>query len=59
VYGFGFPPFRGGPFRYIDSLGAGEVVRQLEELNDRFPGRYVPAELLVGMARRKTRFHAL
>jgi len=58
VYGFGFPPFRGGPFRYIDSLGAAEVVRQLEELNDRFPGRYSPAELLVGMARRKTRFHA-
>jgi 3-hydroxyacyl-CoA dehydrogenase/enoyl-CoA hydratase/3-hydroxybutyryl-CoA epimerase len=57
VYGFGFPPFRGGPFRYIDSIGQEEVVRQLEELNDRFPGRYEPAELLVGMARRKTRFH--
>jgi 3-hydroxyacyl-CoA dehydrogenase/enoyl-CoA hydratase/3-hydroxybutyryl-CoA epimerase len=57
VYGFGFPPFRGGPFRYIDSLGADEVVRQLEELNDRFPGRYAPAELLLAMARRKERFH--
>jgi 3-hydroxyacyl-CoA dehydrogenase / enoyl-CoA hydratase / 3-hydroxybutyryl-CoA epimerase len=57
VFGFGFPPFRGGPFRYMDSLGAAEVVRQLEELNDRFPGRYSPAELLVAMARRKERFH--
>jgi 3-hydroxyacyl-CoA dehydrogenase / enoyl-CoA hydratase / 3-hydroxybutyryl-CoA epimerase len=57
VFGFGFPPFRGGPFRYMDSLGAAEVVRQLEELNDRFPGRYLPAELLVAMARRKERFH--
>jgi 3-hydroxyacyl-CoA dehydrogenase/enoyl-CoA hydratase/3-hydroxybutyryl-CoA epimerase len=57
VYGFGFPPFRGGPFRYIDSLGAAEVVRQLEELNDRFPGRYSPSELLLAMARRKGRFH--
>lgn len=57
VFGFGFPPFRGGPFRYMDSLGAAEVVRQLEELNDRFPGRYAPAESLVAMAHRNERFH--
>lgn len=57
VYGFGFPAFRGGPFRCMDSLGISEVVRQLEELNDRFPGRYSPAEILVSMARRKERFH--
>ncbi len=57
VFGFGFPPFRGGPFRYMDTLGAGEVVRRLEELNDRFPGRFEPAELLVSMARRGERFH--
>jgi 3-hydroxyacyl-CoA dehydrogenase/enoyl-CoA hydratase/3-hydroxybutyryl-CoA epimerase len=57
VFGFGFPPFRGGPFRYMDSLGIAEVVRQLEELNDRFPGRYAPAESLVAMARRNERFH--
>ncbi len=57
VFGFGFPPFLGGPFRYMDSLGAAEVVRQLEELNDRFPGHYAPAESLVAMARRNERFH--
>lgn len=57
VYGFGFPPFRGGPFRYLDSVGAAEIVRQLEELNDRFPGRYEPAETLVAFARRNGRFH--
>jgi len=57
VFGFGFPPFRGGPFRYMDSLGIAEVLRQLEELNDRFPGRFEPAELLVSMARRGERFY--
>jgi 3-hydroxyacyl-CoA dehydrogenase/enoyl-CoA hydratase/3-hydroxybutyryl-CoA epimerase len=57
VFGFGFPAFRGGPFRYIDAVGAAEVVRQLEELNDRFPGRFEPAELLVAMARRGDWFH--
>ncbi len=57
VFGFGFPPFRGGPFRYMDEVGVAEIVRQLEELNDRFPGRFEPAELLVTMARRGDWFH--
>ncbi len=57
VFGIGFPPFRGGPFRYIDSLGADEVVRRLEDLHGRFPARFAPAELLVDMARERRRFY--
>lgn len=57
VFGIGFPPFRGGPFRYIDTIGVDVLVQQLEELNSRFPGRFQPAELLVGMARRGERFY--
>jgi 3-hydroxyacyl-CoA dehydrogenase / enoyl-CoA hydratase / 3-hydroxybutyryl-CoA epimerase len=57
VFGIGFPPFRGGPFRYVDSLGAATVVQQLEELDGRFNGRFVPADLLLQMARRGERFH--
>ncbi|HZJ00147.1 MAG TPA: fatty acid oxidation complex subunit alpha FadJ [Gemmatimonadaceae bacterium] len=57
VYGFGFPPFRGGPFRYMDSIGIPELVKRLEDLNDRFPGRFEPAEVLVSMARRGDRFY--
>ncbi len=57
VFGIGFPPFRGGPFRYIDAVGAGWVVEQLEELNSRFGGRFEPAERLILMARKGERFH--
>jgi 3-hydroxyacyl-CoA dehydrogenase / enoyl-CoA hydratase / 3-hydroxybutyryl-CoA epimerase len=57
VFGIGFPPFRGGPFRYIDTIGVDILVQQLEELNERFPGRFQPAEILMGMARRGERFY--
>src|SRR5256714_6699626 len=49
VFGIGFPPFRGGPFRYLDALGIKIVVQRLEDLNARFPGRFEPAELLLDM----------
>jgi len=57
VFGIGFPPFRGGPFRYIDSVGADEVVRRLEDLHGRYASRFRPAELLVDMARARQRFY--
>jgi 3-hydroxyacyl-CoA dehydrogenase/enoyl-CoA hydratase/3-hydroxybutyryl-CoA epimerase len=57
VFGLGFPPFRGGPFRYVDAHGAARVVDDLHQLNERFPGRFAPAAVLVQHARRQTRFY--
>ncbi|MDB4883397.1 MAG: fadJ [Gemmatimonadetes bacterium] len=57
VFGIGFPPFRGGPFRYVDALGASRVVDDLEHLNARFPGRFAPSELLVEHAKAQKRFY--
>lgn len=50
VFGIGFPPFRGGPFRHMDAVGIAEVVKQLEALDARYPGRFTPARVLVEMA---------
>jgi 3-hydroxyacyl-CoA dehydrogenase/enoyl-CoA hydratase/3-hydroxybutyryl-CoA epimerase len=58
VFGFGFPPFLGGPFRYMDTLGLAEVVRILDDLNGQFPGRYEAARLLRDMAGKGLQFHA-
>jgi 3-hydroxyacyl-CoA dehydrogenase/enoyl-CoA hydratase/3-hydroxybutyryl-CoA epimerase len=57
VFGIGFPPFRGGPFRYVDAMGAARLLTQLEELHARFAPRFEPCELLVTMARRGDRFY--
>jgi 3-hydroxyacyl-CoA dehydrogenase / enoyl-CoA hydratase / 3-hydroxybutyryl-CoA epimerase len=57
VFGIGFPPFRGGPFRHIDAVGAAEVVRQLEALDAQHPGRFAPARILKDMAAAGTRFY--
>lgn len=57
VFGIGFPPFRGGPFRYVDVLGAPEVLRRTRSLEQRFGARFEPAPLLVDMARKGKRFY--
>ena len=57
VFGIGFPPFLGGPFRHLDTLGLARVVEQLDGLNARFPGRFEPAALLREMAATGRRFH--
>jgi 3-hydroxyacyl-CoA dehydrogenase/enoyl-CoA hydratase/3-hydroxybutyryl-CoA epimerase len=58
IFGIGFPPFRGGPFRYVDVLGAPEVLRRMRSLEHRFGARFEPAPLLVDMARKGKRFYS-
>ncbi len=57
IFGLGFPPFRGGPFRYVDALGAAEVLKRIEAYHGRFGGRWKPAPVLVEMARENRRFY--
>ena len=57
VFGLGFPPFRGGPFRYIDSVGAQEIVRRLSVLSVEYGARFEPAPLLVRVSEQRARFN--
>jgi 3-hydroxyacyl-CoA dehydrogenase/enoyl-CoA hydratase/3-hydroxybutyryl-CoA epimerase len=58
IFGIGFPAFRGGPFRYVDVLGAEEVLRRTRSLEQRLGPRFEPAPLLVETARRGRRFYS-
>ncbi|MGZ3418720.1 MAG: fatty acid oxidation complex subunit alpha FadJ [Polyangiales bacterium] len=57
VFGLGFPPFRGGPFRYVDAIGPAEILRRTEAYRARFGARFEPAPTLVNLARNNARFY--
>ncbi|WP_445945121.1 fatty acid oxidation complex subunit alpha FadJ [Shewanella sp.] len=50
IFGIGFPPFLGGPFRYMDSLGAAHMVARLEHYQKLHGERFAPSEKLKTMA---------
>ncbi|HTA93517.1 MAG TPA: 3-hydroxyacyl-CoA dehydrogenase family protein, partial [Polyangiaceae bacterium] len=51
IFGLGFPAFRGGPFHYVDAVGASDVVRRLESHQGALGARFSPAPVLVEMAK--------
>ncbi|HUK65546.1 MAG TPA: fatty acid oxidation complex subunit alpha FadJ [Anaeromyxobacteraceae bacterium] len=57
IFGLGFPPFLGGPFRYADSQGPEALLTRLKRLEERFGARFEPAPLLVENARAGRRFY--
>ena len=56
IFGLGFPPFLGGPFSYVDRVGAAEVVRRLERLVGQHGRRFEPAAVLLDYARSGRKF---
>jgi 3-hydroxyacyl-CoA dehydrogenase/enoyl-CoA hydratase/3-hydroxybutyryl-CoA epimerase len=56
IFGIGFPPFLGGPFRYMDTLGAAHVVARLEHYQKQHGERFAPSERLKQMAQNGERF---
>jgi 3-hydroxyacyl-CoA dehydrogenase/enoyl-CoA hydratase/3-hydroxybutyryl-CoA epimerase len=50
VFGIGFLPFTGGPFRYIDQQGAGKIVARMEEMETKYGVKFKPRPMLVEFA---------
>jgi len=58
IYGTGFPPYRGGIFRYADKWGLKNVYAKLVELEKKYGPRFAPADLLKEMAQSGKTFYA-
>jgi 3-hydroxyacyl-CoA dehydrogenase/enoyl-CoA hydratase/3-hydroxybutyryl-CoA epimerase len=57
ILGLGFPPFLGGPFRYIDQTGVQQVVEKLNQFTKDFGPRFSPAQILPDYARDGKKFY--
>jgi 3-hydroxyacyl-CoA dehydrogenase/enoyl-CoA hydratase/3-hydroxybutyryl-CoA epimerase len=57
IFGLGFPPFLGGPFRYLDHLGPRFAAEVLERLAARHGPRFAPAAILEERGRDGRSFH--
>ena len=50
IFGIGFPPFLGGPFRYMDQFGLKELVEKMNEFASKYGDRYAPCDGLLTRA---------
>jgi len=59
ILGWGFAPFTGGPFSYIDGLGLKHFVSRAKRLSADHGERFQPPALLLEMAENERSFYGL
>jgi enoyl-CoA hydratase/long-chain 3-hydroxyacyl-CoA dehydrogenase len=56
VFGLGFPPFLGGPFRYADALGAQKLADKMSGYADKLGAQFAPPQILLDNAKANKKF---
>lgn len=59
VFGLGFPPFWGGPFRFVDLYGADNLVKKMEKYGNIYSNvQFQPCQLLLDHAKTGKKFYS-
>eukprot|EP01035_Chromulina_nebulosa_P020250 gene20250-26290_t len=58
VFGIGFPPFLGGPFRLLDQIGVQSFVDRMNRYRDSKGPQFEPAQILKDYAIANKKFHS-
>ncbi|MCU8152480.1 fatty acid oxidation complex subunit alpha FadJ [Vibrio vulnificus] len=57
IFGIGFPPFLGGPFRYMDQFGLKKLVEKMNQFAEKYGDRFAPCDGLLTRAGEGRRFY--
>ncbi|ASU22608.1 fatty acid oxidation complex subunit alpha FadJ [Vibrio qinghaiensis] len=57
IFGIGFPPFFGGPFRYIDQIGIKKLVEMMNQHAEKYGDKFAPCDGLLTRAGVEARFY--
>ena len=59
IFGIGFPPFLGGPFRYMDQIGIKNLVQIMNEHAQKYGDRFAPCDGLLTRAGLEQSFYEI
>jgi 3-hydroxyacyl-CoA dehydrogenase/enoyl-CoA hydratase/3-hydroxybutyryl-CoA epimerase len=58
IFGIGFPPYTGGPFSFIDTMGLDAFIAEADRFADAYGPRFTPPQLLRDMAEKGETFYS-